>query len=103
MAEGESGKDERGRTMSAADSQELGRVCADAVKGKPMLTVAERLLTMRELAERLRVSRVTAWRCVAERNLKCIRIGRAVRIRERDLEAWLERNATGGDGDGGAA
>ena len=79
--------------MSTEDSQILGRPCAEAAKGTPP-PLAERLLTMKELAERLQVSRVTAWRLIAERGLKCIRIGRSVRIRERDLEAWLEKNST---------
>ena len=55
---------------------------------------SERLLTMRELAERLQVSPVTAWRLHAERGLRVIKIGRAVRVRESDLEAWLEKHAT---------
>lgn len=64
---------------------------------------SERLLTMRDVQGRLQVSRVTAWRCVAERGLKCVRIGRSVRIRERDLEAWLERNSSDGNSEGQGA
>jgi excisionase family DNA binding protein len=60
------------------------------------ITAGERLLTPKELCERLKVSRVTGWKLTAERGLRCIKIGRSVRIRERDLEAWLEKHAAGG-------
>lgn len=60
----------------------------------------ERLLTPKELCARLKVSRVTGWKLTSERGLKCIHIGRSVRIRESDLAAWLEKNATGGTAEG---
>jgi excisionase family DNA binding protein len=62
-----------------------------------MMPASERLLTLKDVCGRLQISGVTAWRLHAERGLKVIRIGRAVRVRESDLEAWLEKNTSGGD------
>lgn len=61
-----------------------------------------RLLTLAQVGERLQIGRVSCWRLHAERGLRVVRIGRAIRVCERDLEAWLEKHATaaspGGDG-----
>lgn len=50
---------------------------------------AVRLLRIEDIAERLAVSRSMAWKLVAGGQLPSIRIGRAVRVRPRDLEAYL--------------
>jgi len=61
----------------------------------------ERLLTLKDVCARLQISSVTAWRLYAERGLRVVKIGRAVRVRPEDLQAWLERNSTAGvSGDG---
>jgi excisionase family DNA binding protein len=62
-------------------------VCRECAEAKPM---SERFLTLREVQERLEVSRQTLWRWQAERGLKTVRIGGVVRIRESDLEAFLK-------------
>ena len=62
--------------------------------------IGERLLTPKELCARLQVSRSTGWKLTATGGLRCIRVGRSVRIRECDLEEWLEQNATDGNGEG---
>jgi excisionase family DNA binding protein len=62
----------------------------------PTAAASERLLTLRNVCDRLQISDVTGWRLHSERGLKVIRIGRAIRIREADLEAWLEKNTSGG-------
>lgn len=62
-------------------------------------TDGERLLTPKQLCERLQVSRVTGWKLTSERNLKYIRIGRSVRIRESDLQAWLEKQTVNHTGE----
>jgi excisionase family DNA binding protein len=79
---------------------------AGAAQTEPETTTEQsarikRLLTMKDVAERLQVSGVTAWRLHAERGLRVVRIGRSVRVRESDLEAWLDKNASGGS-EGGA-
>ena len=52
-----------------------------------------RLLRVRDVAERLSVSPSMAWKLTATGELRSIRIGRAVRIRPADLEAYIERAA----------
>jgi excisionase family DNA binding protein len=49
-----------------------------------------RLLRVHEVAERLAISRSMAWRLTAEGRLPVVRIGRAIRIRPADLEAYIE-------------
>lgn len=56
---------------------------------KPELPAVPRLLTIRDVAERLQVSGRTIHRLVANGNLMVIRIGRAVRVSEEALKAFL--------------
>jgi excisionase family DNA binding protein len=63
-----------------------------STQGKPMDTVDGanvRLLRIEEIAERLAVSRSMAWKLIANGQLRSVRIGRAVRVRPADLEAYL--------------
>jgi len=62
-----------------------------------MTAANERLLTLKDVCGRLQISGVTAWRLHAERGMRVVRIGRSVRVRESDLQAWLEKNTSGGD------
>ena len=52
-----------------------------------------RLLRIDDVATRLSVSRSMAWKLVALGQLRCLRIGRAVRVRPSDLEAYIEAAA----------
>jgi excisionase family DNA binding protein len=54
---------------------------------------SSRLLRIEDIAERLSVSRSMAWKLIAIGQLRAIRIGRAVRVRPADLEAYIERAA----------
>ena len=56
---------------------------------KPELPTTRRLLTMKDVAERLQVSARTIHRLVASGDLTVIRIGRSVRISEEALKAVL--------------
>lgn len=56
----------------------------DAPDGAP-----SRLLRIEDIAERLAVSRSMAWKLIAVGELRSIRIGRAVRVRPQDLEAYV--------------
>ncbi|MGO9180797.1 MAG: helix-turn-helix transcriptional regulator [Candidatus Limnocylindrales bacterium] len=56
----------------------------DAVDG-----AAGRLLRIEEIADRLSVSRSMAWKLVALGQIRSLRIGRAVRVRPKDLEAFI--------------
>lgn len=49
-----------------------------------------RLLRLDEVAERLSISKSMAWKLVAYGQLRSVKIGRAVRVRPADLEAYIE-------------
>ena len=52
--------------------------------------VRSRLLTVAEVAERLNVSERFVRRLVAERRIEIQKVGRHIRFREDDVEAFLE-------------
>jgi excisionase family DNA binding protein len=57
-----------------------------------------RLLTVREVADAMRVSTMTVYRLIRSGSLGAIRVGKHFRIRTRDLEGYLEAQSTrGGD------
>jgi len=51
---------------------------------------AARLLRIEDVADRLTVSRSMAWKLVAGGEVRSVRIGRSVRVRPADLEAYVE-------------
>ncbi len=59
-------------------------------------TVEPRLLRLHEVAERLSVSKSMAWKLIAYGQLRSLRIGRAVRVRQADLEAYITAAAREG-------
>ena len=63
---------------------------ATYVKPVDVVDGASRLLRLDEVAERLAISKSMSWKLVAMGQLPAVRIGRAVRIRPRDLEAFIE-------------
>lgn len=52
-----------------------------------------RLLTVAEVANVMRVSRMTVYRLIRRGQLKAIRVGRNYRVREDDLNEYLEAQA----------
>jgi excisionase family DNA binding protein len=52
-----------------------------------------RLLTVAEVANVIRVSRMTVYRLIRRGQLKAIRVGRNYRVRSDDLNAYLEAQA----------
>ncbi len=56
-------------------------------------TGAPRLLRLHEVADRLAISKSMAWKLCAYGQLRSIKIGRAVRVKAADLEAYLEAAA----------
>jgi excisionase family DNA binding protein len=50
-----------------------------------------RLLTVKQVAERLNLSERTVWRLIRDRLLKVKRFGRTVRISESDLNDFTDR------------
>jgi excisionase family DNA binding protein len=59
-----------------------------------MLQVDERYLTLREVAERLKVSRRTVYRWIKDEDLNAYKIANEYRITERDVKDFLERRRT---------
>ena len=53
----------------------------------------DKFLTIRVVGERLNLSRTTIWRLMNQHGLRFVRIGGTRRIRESDLEGWLERHS----------
>jgi len=51
------------------------------------------LMTTREAATALAVCEKTIWAATKCGDLKCVRLGRAVRYRLQDLEDWIEQHA----------
>jgi len=52
----------------------------------------DEVLTVKEVANFLRISRVTAWRWCNEGKLPAFRVGRQWRILRGDLEQMIRRN-----------
>ncbi len=48
-----------------------------------------RFLTAMEVAERMRVSKMTVYRLIRGGKIKAVRIGKAYRVREDDVESYL--------------
>jgi excisionase family DNA binding protein len=59
-----------------------------------MQVVEETYYTLREVAEKLKVSRRTVYRWVQAKELPAYRLGGEFRITERDLERFLEARRT---------
>jgi excisionase family DNA binding protein len=57
-------------------------------------TEEKRLLTLDDVCDRLQVSDATIRRLVRDGDLKVVRIGRAVRVRPEDLDAFIEDRLT---------
>ena len=53
-----------------------------------------RLLTVNEVAEHLRVSRMTVYRLIKEGDMKALRVGRSYRLREDDVDDYLSQRYT---------
>lgn len=52
-----------------------------------------RLLTVAEVANVIRVSRMTVYRLIRRGQLKAIRVGRNYRVRSDDLDTYLDSQA----------
>jgi excisionase family DNA binding protein len=51
---------------------------------------APRLLTVAEVADLFRVSSMTVYRLIRHGELAAVRVGRSYRVREQDLQAYLQ-------------
>jgi excisionase family DNA binding protein len=62
------------------------------------VAVEHRLLTVREVADTMRVSNMTVYRLIRAGELPAIRVGKHFRIREHELSEYLEsQTVRGGD------
>jgi excisionase family DNA binding protein len=60
----------------------------------------ERLLKVEEICERLSLGRTLIYQLIATGEIPSVAIGRARRVREADLDAWVQGKASGRvDGD----
>jgi excisionase family DNA binding protein len=57
----------------------------------------DRLYTVAEVAEHMRVSNMTVYRLIKNGTLPAIRVGKNYRIRGKDLTAYLEGASTQAD------
>ena len=53
-----------------------------------------RLLTVNEVADLLRVSRMTVYRLIREGDMAALRVGRSYRLREDDVNSYLSQRYT---------
>ena len=57
------------------------------------MQTTDRLLTVHEVAGIMRVSNMTVYRLIRAGELRAARVGRGYRIRESELDAYLNRGA----------
>ncbi len=55
---------------------------------------ADRLLTVGEVADLMRVSNMTVYRLIKSGELRAVRVGKAYRLLEDDVDAYLARQYT---------
>ncbi len=53
-----------------------------------------RFLTVQEVAEQLRVSSMTVYRLIKSGEIPAVRVGRSFRVREADVDRYLESRFT---------
>jgi excisionase family DNA binding protein len=56
--------------------------------------IEARLLTVSEVADLLRVSKMTVYRLIHEGQMSALRIGRSYRLREDDVDDYLSKRYT---------
>jgi excisionase family DNA binding protein len=51
-------------------------------------------MTVQEVADLMRVSSMTVYRLIKQGDLRAVRVGRSFRVREADVNDYLERSYT---------
>jgi excisionase family DNA binding protein len=59
----------------------------------------DHFLRLKDVQERFAVSRSTVWRWQAEHGLRVVSVGGVTRVRESDLQAFVERHLKGAAAD----
>lgn len=57
--------------------------------------MTDEIMTLKEVAEYLRLAEKTAYRLAAEGKLPGFKVGGSWRFKKEDIESWIERNKTG--------
>lgn len=86
------------RTATSRDEGQRRQVEGDGNMAKGEALAGDRLHTVAEVAEHMRVSNMTVYRLIKAGALPAVRVGKSYRIRERELEAYLDASRTGGVG-----
>lgn len=60
------------------------------------------ILTIRDVADYLKLTEKTAYKLVAEGKLPGFKVGGSWRFKKNDIDAWIKRQALKGDDDGGS-
>jgi len=55
---------------------------------------SSRFMTVQEVADLMRVSSMTVYRLIKSGDLRAVRVGRSFRVREGDVNEYLERSYT---------
>ena len=66
--------------------------------GDPQTFVTGGLLTVAEVARAMRVSNMTVYRLIKSGELPAVRVGKNYRLRETDLERFLEERSVRTEG-----
>lgn len=53
-----------------------------------------RFLTVQEVADLMRVSSMTVYRLIKSGDLRAVRVGRSFRVRQADVDSYLEAHYT---------
>ena len=78
--------------------------CAQSQRGatKVASPIPHDLLTAREVADVMRVSTMTVYRLIKAGEMPAIRVGKHLRIRERDVARYLDERVVGLNVEGGS-
>lgn len=61
---------------------------------KPQADAEDDLLTVPEVAERLRVPKARVYELARSRDLPSVRLGKCVRVRPEDLRVWIAKHGS---------
>jgi excisionase family DNA binding protein len=71
-----------------------GSLCYDSRSVAQQSFREARFVTVNEVAQLMRVSKMTVYRLITQGDLPAVRIGRAYRIREEDVHRYLDSRYT---------
>lgn len=67
----------------------------------PQEVMADRLLTVEQVAKRLQVTKMTIYRYIKANKIAAIKIGKEYRLKESELQKFLERSSHNWSREGG--